>query len=85
MLPINKFDGVLHAFVYPDSNGKLVIPANFVYPLLTQTTKTNGKLAILSVGGAINSDGFKTLISNTTVRNTFVTSLVQFVQANGYN
>jgi len=76
---------VLHAFVIPNPDGSLQVPAGFVLPALRQEAHADGAELLVAIGGAGGSGGFGPATSNPGTRAILVQSIASFVQANGYD
>jgi chitinase len=76
---------ITHACAWPDSEGNLFIPDDYLYPELVQTAHENGVEMILMVGGWGNCDGFPGMASTAANRHRFVTQAVDFCRVQGYD
>jgi chitinase len=76
---------IAHAFVWPDGEGNLVVPKNFLYPELVSESHANGVKVILSLGGYGNSAGFPRMAASPESRARFIGQVVEFCRANGYD
>jgi len=84
-LQMNFLTHVIHAFAWPDSNGSIHGYSGIPDPALVVTVKDGlGKITI-ALGGYGNSDGFRRVATNPTVRKTFVDTLLYFLSYNGYD
>ncbi len=70
---------VSHAFVWPDAQGNLVVPPNFVLPRLNRMVHDlNGKI-LLCVGGGHGSKQFSAVAADSSARKRFVREIHEFV------
>lgn len=74
-----------HAFTWPDSEGNLVIPDDYLYPELVLTAHDNQVKMIMSVGGWGNCDGFPGMAVTASTRRRFIGQVVEFCRAQGYD
>jgi chitinase len=76
---------VAHAFTWPDSEGNLIVPADYLYPELVETAHRNGVKVIMSIGGWGNCDGFPAMASRASTRRRFVDQVTAFCRVQGYD
>jgi len=76
---------ITHACTWPDSEGNLVIPDDYLYPELVQTAHANGVKMILMVGGWGNCDGFPGMAATAPTRRRFIDQVAEFCRAQGYD
>ncbi len=76
---------ISHAFVWPDADGDLVIPDDFLYPELVAAAHANGVKVILSIGGWGNGDGFAPMAASPAARSRFIARVVEFCYAYDYD
>ncbi len=74
-----------HAFITPNTNGSLNVPAGFLYPELVQQANARGVKIIVSVGGGSGSANFPALANDATARARFVQELTSFCASNNYD
>ena len=74
-----------HAFAWPDVDGNLVVPPDYVYPELVAAAHARGVKVILSLGGWGNGDGFAPMAADSVKRGKFIGQVLEFCTANGYD
>ena len=84
-VPFDCLTHVMHAFVWPSSDGTLEQPWQFGAARLVAAAHRAGKKAVVSVGGWGQSDGFSSMAADSVSRSTFVQNLAAFCIANGYD
>jgi len=86
-LEVNNVTHVIHAFIWANTDGTVYTPTDFVYPALNTKVHNAGKKILVCLG----SDGisvvanFRTVISDSSKRATFVSNLVAFLDTNNYD
>ena len=81
----NNLTHIIHAFVWPDSTGELIIPDDFIYPQLIESAHANSVKVMIALGGWDNSNGFVPMISDTSSRSLFINNLSAFIDSCGYD
>jgi chitinase len=76
---------IAHAFAWPDSDGNLVVPSDYLYPELNAAAHANSVKMILSLGGWGNCAGFPGMSATAATRSRFIGQVVGFCKANGYD
>ena len=76
---------ISHAFTWPDAEGNLVVPDDYLYPELVQAAHDHQVKMIMSVGGWGNGDGFSGMASQESTRQRFIAQVVEFCRAQGYD
>jgi chitinase len=76
---------IAHAFAWPDSDGNLVVPSDFLYPALNTSAHAAGVKMIVSLGGWGNCAGFPGMTSTEANRTRFINQIVAFCKANAYD
>ena len=76
---------IANAFAWPDADGNLVVPADYLYPELNAAAHENGVLMIMSLGGWGNGDGFPGMSATSANRARFIGQVVAFCEANAYD
>ncbi len=84
-VPYNKLTHICHAFIWPNADGTLNVPAGFVEPALISNAHSNGVKVLVSLGGATGSGNFSAIANNAVTRATFVAAVKAFVLSNGYD
>lgn len=74
-----------HAFTKPDSEGNLIVAADYLYPELTQTAHKNDVKVIMSIGGWGNCEGFPGMASTAKKRKRFIDQVLQFCKDHDYD
>lgn len=76
---------IIHAFVWPDAAGNIIVANDFLYPELNDAVHNAGKKILITFGGAAQSGGFAQMAADPTSRAAFVENVVEFVQNNQYD
>lgn len=76
---------VSHAFVWPDKNGGVHVPTNFLLPNLNRLVHAGGSKIILCVGGGDGSKHVARVALDVKQRARFVASLSAFAIRNSYD
>lgn len=76
---------ICHAFIKPDSLGKLLVDDNFIYPELVNEAHKNGVNILVSVGGWGGDKGFGNVTSDKIARDNFIKNLTDFCVQNNYD
>lgn len=84
-IPYNKLTHICHAFIWPNADGTLNVPAGFVEPALLTNAHANGVKVLISLGGATQSGNFAGIANNAGYRATFVAAVKNFVLSNNYD
>ncbi|MHC4393397.1 MAG: glycosyl hydrolase family 18 protein, partial [Planctomycetota bacterium] len=81
-------DFVVHAFLFPDASGSLQQSFNFTRfrnQGIVGLAHAAGARIVVSVGGATSSQNLSAVAADPTRRNTMITQIVAFMQANDYD
>jgi chitinase len=84
-IPYKNLTHVVQSFLIPNADGSLGGTSGFAYPGLIQSAHLAGVKVIVSLGGWGQSDGFSPMAADTAVRHRFVSNIVAFCIANGYD
>lgn len=85
-IPYDRLTHICHAFVIPNPDGSLQVPANYLESALIPSAHAAGVKVLVSVGGAgSGSNGFSALASSAVARANFASQLKAFLLANGYD
>ncbi len=76
---------ISHAFTWPDSEGNLIVPDDYLYPELVETAHQNQVKMIMSIGGWGQAEGFAPMASQTATRTRFISQVVEFCRAHDYD
>jgi chitinase len=76
---------IANSFAWPDSDGNLVVPSDFLYPALNTSAHAAGVKMIVSLGGWGNCAGFPGMASTAANRNRFIAQLISFCKTNAYD
>jgi len=76
---------ISHAFTWPDAQGNLVVPDDYIYPELVQAAHDHQVKMIMSIGGWGNCDGFSGMSSQESTRQRFIGQVVEFCRVQGYD
>jgi len=76
---------IMHAFVWPESDGSLGFETGFWYADLNWQAHQNNRKVLLSVGGAGQSVNFSAVTADATKRAIFVSELLSKVQQHDYD
>jgi len=80
-----KVTHLIHAFVWPKSDGTLDTYSSMNYPALIQRAHDNDTKVLVAIGGWGNCDYFSPLLADSVSRNGFIDNLVQFCLDRGYD
>jgi len=83
-----EFDYLTHlaeAFVWPDSQGNLIVSPDFIYPELLAAAHQKGVKVILSLGGWGNCAGFPPMAASAEKRSRFISQVLNFCLLHGYD
>lgn len=89
-LPANKIrfeyiTHVNHAFAWPLADGSIAAASEINHPELIQETHKAGRKILISLGGFAQSAGFARMAADSTIRNKFVSNLVEYCVLRGYD
>jgi len=76
---------ISHAFTWPDAEGNLIVPDDYLYPELVQAAHDHQVRMIMSVGGWGNCDGFSGMASQESTRQRFIGQVVDFCRTQSYD
>lgn len=76
---------IMHAFAWPDANGVISSYDASADTALINATHRAGRKILISLGGAAESSAFPALVADSSKRHAFVSNVVQYVTANGYD
>ncbi len=76
---------IANAFAWPDADGNLVVPSDYLYPELNAAAHEKGVKMIMSLGGWGNGDGFPGMSATAANRARFIGQVVDFCEANAYD
>lgn len=76
---------IAHAFAWPDAAGALVVPEGFLDPALNAAARAAGVKMMLALGGGGHSQGFPALAASAAGRARFISEVVGFCEAHGYD
>ncbi len=84
-LHIEHLTHIIHSFGYPDTDGNIIIPDNFLYPELILKMHNAGKKVLFALGGGGQSGGFSSVVADDEKRDFFINNIIQFCAAYGYD
>lgn len=84
-IPWSKVTHLNHAFITPNTDGTLTLPAGFVEAGMVTAAHAAGSKVLVSVGGGLGSANFSTVASNAARRTTFVNAVYNFINTNNYD
>lgn len=86
-VPLEHLTHVIYCFAWPNADGTLAYPDGFLDPVpeLARRVHAADKKLLVSLGGALDSDGFAPLAANATTRARFVSALTDFCLANRFD
>ena len=84
-IPYGKLTHICHAFLLPNADGSLPVPAGFLEAGLIPNAHSHGVKVLVSVGGASGSANIGTLASTPSLRATFASNVKAFLLANSYD
>lgn len=76
---------IVHAFAWPESNGKIGRYTDLTYPELIAATHGAGKKILIALGGWGQSSGFTSMAADPAARAAFIQNLIRFCDDNGYD
>jgi chitinase len=76
---------IANAFAWPDADGNLVVPSDYLYPELNADAHAHGVKMIMSLGGWGNAAGFPGMSATPANRSRFIGQVVAFLEANAYD
>jgi chitinase len=76
---------IAHAFTKPDAEGRLIVDDGYGYPELIEAAHRNDVKVIMSVGGWGNCEGFPGMAASVETRSRFISEILMFLKANGYD
>jgi chitinase len=76
---------IAQAFAWPDGEGNLVIPEDYLYPELVQTAHENRVRIMMSIGGWGNCEGFPAMVSRDATRQRFIDQVIDFCLSHEYD
>ena len=86
-VPLENLTHIIYCFAWPNADGTIAYPAGFLDPVpeLAQRVHAAGKKVLVSLGGALDSDGFAPLAASATARARFVALLTGFCTSNHFD
>lgn len=84
-VPYKNLTHIAHAFIWPDENGALVIPDEYIQPELVESARQNGVKIVVSLGGWGHDKGFAPTAADPEARRKFVKNLTDFCKKHGYD
>ena len=86
-VPLEPLTHVIYCFAWPNADGTISYPQGFSDPVpeLSQRVHAAGKKLFVSLGGALDSDGFAPMAANATTRARFVSLLTGFCVSNRFD
>lgn len=76
---------IVHAFAWPDTDGNLFLPSDFLYPELAAKARQNSVKMLLGLGGWGNDAGFPPTVASAAKRTKFISQLLSFCRTNNYD
>ncbi|MGD9782094.1 MAG: glycoside hydrolase family 18 protein [Kiritimatiellia bacterium] len=86
-IPLEHLTHVVHCFAWPNADGSISYPEGFLVPVpeLAQRVHAADKKLLVSLGGALDSDGFAPMAASAAARARFISLLTGFCLSNGYD
>jgi len=84
-IDLNILTHIIHAFVWPNSDGTISTYAGMIDANLNYQVHLGGKQILVSLGGWGNSTAFADVTGDASLRSTFISNIVNFVQQNDYD
>ncbi|MGD9612746.1 MAG: glycoside hydrolase family 18 protein [Kiritimatiellia bacterium] len=86
-IPLEHLTHVIYCFAFPNADGTLSFPQGFFDPVpdLEKRVHAAGKKLLISVGGALDSEGFAPMAANATTRARFVSQLTGLCLSNRFD
>jgi chitinase len=84
-IPYEKLTHICHAFILPNADGTLDVPADFLESALLTKAHNNGVKVLVSVGGATGSGNFAAIAATSTLRFKFVNQVYAFIKNHKYD
>ncbi len=84
-IPYNGLSTICHAFVLPNADGSLNLPAGFLEPALITDAHQAGVKVLVSVGGSSGSANFPAIADSASLRQAFAQNVASFCSAHGYD
>ena len=84
-IDLNILTHIIHAFAWPNSDGTLSTYNGMIDANLNYQVHLGAKQILISLGGWGNSTAFSDVTGNSSLRSTFITNIVSFIQQNDYD
>ena len=84
-IDLNILTHIIHAFAWPYSDGTISTYAGMIDANLNYQVHLGGKQILVSLGGWGNSTAFADVTGDASLRSTFISNIVNFVQQNDYD
>ncbi|MEI7640386.1 MAG: glycoside hydrolase family 18 protein [bacterium] len=87
VIPYNKLTHICHAFIFPESDGTVTSPWGYLEPSMNSAAHAAGVKVLVSIGGADDAakSNFSTIAADAGLRQTFATSVYDFISTNNYD
>lgn len=86
-IPYNRLTHICHAFVRPQADGSLSVPAGYLEPALITNAHAQGVKVLVSIGGAdeVARQNFVTIAASPALRTAFANAVEAFCRTYGYD
>ena len=86
-IPLEHLTHVIYCFAFPNADGTLSYPQGFFDPVpdLEKRVHAAGKKLLISIGGALDSEGFAPMAANATTRARFVSLITGLCLSNRFD
>ena len=86
-IPLEHLTHVIYCFAFPNADGTLSYPQGFFDPVpdLEKRVHAAGKKLLISIGGALDSDGFAPMAANAATRARFVSLITGLCLSNRFD
>ena len=79
-IALNNLTHIVHAFAWPNSDGTLSTYSGMIDPNLNFLVHNSDRKILISLGGWGNSSSFSGVTGNSSLRSSFISNIVQFIQ-----
>ena len=84
-IDLNNLTHIVHAFAWPNSDGTLSTYSGMIDPNLNFLVHNSDRKILISLGGWGNSSSFSDVTGDSSLRSSFISNIVQFIQQNDYD
>ncbi len=85
LIKFKNLTHIVHAFAWPEADGRISTYDDFHYPKLIAQAHSTGKKILVALGGWGQSYGFSSMAANPSTRANFINNITDFCLNHGYD